>query len=98
MQIYKCKLNTYIDNNGNLRNKIDYVHLKKISDKKEYEYCYEPNYLRDYLEMINFPKNPKHNQLYKLVPILVDDYYDGYPNGQELKRYDLVEYEGNINE
>lgn len=48
--------------------------------------------------MINFPKNPKHNQLYKLVPILVDDYYDGYPNGQELKRYDLVEYEGNINE
>lgn len=34
MQIYKCKLNTYIDNNGNLRNKIDYVHLKKYQIKK----------------------------------------------------------------
>ncbi len=94
MQIYKCNINIFVDKNSNLRSKIDYIHQKRLSDKKEFIECFNQIELNEFLqtEMIVFPKNPKHNQLYMLVPIKVDDYYDGYPNGKELKEFVLEEY------
>jgi hypothetical protein len=94
MQIYKCKINIFVDKDGNLRSKIDYIRQKRLSDKDEFIECFNQLELDIYLEnkMIVFPKNPKHNQLYMLVPIIVDDYYDGFPNGKELKNFVLEEY------